>query len=36
MIAGFTGTRGIAVDDFIQKNKIDRKETFQLRKKRKS
>ena len=27
-IAGFTGTRGIAVDDFIKKNKIDARKLF--------
>ena len=32
-IAGFTGTRGIAVDDFIQKNKIDAKKLFNFVKK---
>ena len=32
-IAGFTGTRGIAVDDFIQKHKIDAKKLFNFVKK---
>ncbi len=32
-IAGFTGTRGIAVDDFIEKNKIDAKKLFNFVKK---
>ena len=27
-IAGFTGTRGVAVDDFIKKNKIDARKLF--------
>ena len=32
-IAGFTGTRGVAVDDFIQKHKIDAKKLFNFVKK---
>ena len=32
-IAGFTGTRGIAVDDFIKKNKIDARKLFNFVKK---
>jgi hypothetical protein len=32
-IAGFTGTRGAAVDDFIQKHKIDAKKLFNFVKK---
>tara|TARA_Y100000361_G_scaffold1345_1_gene1118 strand:- start:12 stop:956 length:945 start_codon:yes stop_codon:yes gene_type:complete len=32
-IAGFTGTRGVAVDDFIKKNKIDARKLFNFVKK---
>ena len=32
-IAGFTGTRGVAVDDFIKKHKIDAKKLFNFVKK---
>ena len=32
-IAGFTGTRGVTVDDFIQKHKIDAKKLFNFVKK---
>ena len=32
-IAGFTGTRGVAVDDFIEKHNIDAKKLFNFVKK---
>ena len=32
-IAGFTGTRGVAVDDFIKKNNIDARKLFNFVKK---